>query len=404
MLHPFSLMILLCVGVILAGSTFKGNAVSYDVTASVQAPIPTAPSVITEPTGNEHLTTRTITVSGSCPAHTYVKLFRNGVFMGVAQCSNQTFQVQTELLAGVNIMQARVYNVTNTEGPVSQPVTLYYDETTLKPQTPNTTPINVWVEKMEQADFKTGQVSTISEHPTISGFAPPYSMVSVTYHSDPVTCKTQADDKGWWQCTLQQALPEGMHHVEIWATTPDGKRLPYPIFEILVKLKMPDLLKPRKADPPLLISTDYYFQTHYIGQIFHWNMSFSNGTAPYKLAIDWGDGNQSFITRDDNDSFPLDHAFAATKTYTVFMNLTDASGETAMVQLSAVVKDQAIGPASIANSGPVASVMASIKRYVWVVWPVYIAIVLMVLSYWLGEQDMYQRLIKRRVVKSGKGR
>lgn len=397
-------MVLLCVGVILAGSTFKGAAVSYDVMASVQAPVPAAPAYITQPSSNEHLTARTITVAGNCPAHTYVKLFRNDVFIGVAQCSNQSFQVQVELVPGANTMQARVYNVTNVEGPVSQPVTLYYDETTLKPQTPSVTPTNVWVEKMEQEDYKAGKVSTVSERPTISGFAPPYSAIAVIYHSDPVMCKTQANDKGWWQCTLQQALPEGTHHVEIWATTPQGEKIPYPIFETLVKLRIPNLLKPRKVDPPLLISTDYYFQTHYIGQIFHWNMAFTNGTAPYRLAIDWGDGSQSFITRNNNDSFPLDHAFAATKTYTVFMNVTDVSGETAMVQLSAVVKDQAIGPASITNSGPIASVMASIKRYLWVVWPVYIAIVLMVMSYWLGEQEMYRRLVQRRVSKSGKGR
>jgi PKD repeat protein len=324
--------------------------------------------------------------------------------MGVAQCSNGTFQIQTDLLPGANSMQAKVYNVTNDEGPVSQPVTLYYDEVKLQPQTPATTPTNVWIENVGASPYHTGVSTSTSDRPTITGFAPPFSDITVTFHSDPVVCKTQADDKGWWTCTLQQSLPEGTHHVEVWAYSPSGEKIPCPVFSIVVKLGLPNLLKSHGSKPPLLIITDYYFQTHYIGQPFRWNMTFSSGAAPYKLNIDWGDGNQSTVTRTDGSAFPLTHAFVPSKTYTVFMTVTDANGETAMVQLSAVVKDEPIGPASITNSGPIASVLASIKQYLWVVWPVYIAVVLMVMSYWLGEQEMYQRLVKRHVTRHGKER
>src|SRR5882757_8230318 len=49
LLHPFSVMVLLCVGVILAGSTYHGIAANYDVTATVQAPPATTPAVIAQP-------------------------------------------------------------------------------------------------------------------------------------------------------------------------------------------------------------------------------------------------------------------------------------------------------------------------------------------------------------------
>lgn len=408
MLHPFTVMVLLCAGVIICGSTFHSTAASYDVAASVLASVPTSPAVITQPSPDEHVTSKTVTVAGSCPQASYVKLYRNAVFMGAAQCSNQTFQIQTDLLPGVNSLQSRVFNVTNNEGPGSPAINVYYDVTTVSPPpaVPGAAgvPTTMWLENLERDEYRPGEVKSTSSHPTVTGFAPPYSDVTVTFYSDPVECKTQANDIGWWTCTLQQALPEGSHHVEVVAKTPEGKRLTLPIFEILVKLNIQNLLKPRPQYQPLLISTDYYFQTHYVGQPFHWNMAFENGTGPYVLTIDWGDGNDSKITRQDAGSFPLTHAYVNAKTYTVFMTVTDRNGETAMVQLSAMVKDQPIGPASITNSGPVASVLTSIKRYLWVVWPVYIAIVLMVLSYWLGEQEMYQRLVKRRSIRAGKGR
>lgn len=405
LLHPFSVMVLLCVGVIIAGSTFQGSAASYDVAASVPAQLPASPAFITQPAAAEHVTNPTITVAGTCPPQTYVKVFRNGAFMGAAQCSNKTFQVQMDLLPGSNDLQAKVYNVTNSEGPPSPAVTVYYDDTTLQPQTPPSTPSTVQIMTVENDSYRSNGVLQTSVNPTITGFAPPFSEVIVTFYSDPVTCKTQANEVGWWSCTLQQALPPGVHHVEVWAHAPSGDKISFPLFAIQVRANLPNVLKPRNSSiPPLLFSTDYYFQTHYIGQPFRWNIGFSGGTAPYKLEVDWGDDSQSTITRSDGNSFTLTHAYPASKTYTVFMKVTDSQGVTAMLQLSAVVKEQPISVASITNTGPVASFLASIKRYLWIVWPVYIAVVLMVLSYWLGEQEMYQRLTKRRrPVRSGKG-
>jgi len=56
---------------------------------------------------------------------------------------------------------------------------------------------------------------TISSQPTFSGVAKPFAQVTVTVHSDPITCTTTADSSGAWSCQLPQALPAGSHTVLI---------------------------------------------------------------------------------------------------------------------------------------------------------------------------------------------
>jgi hypothetical protein len=55
----------------------------------------------------------------------------------------------------------------------------------------------------------------IAERPTFSGTAAPESTVTVTVHSDPVTCTATADSNGNWSCTLPANLPAGQHSVTV---------------------------------------------------------------------------------------------------------------------------------------------------------------------------------------------
>src|SRR5688572_10659070 len=136
-LHPVNILLFLCVGVVLTISTLQANAETIEVTATVPAPLPTAPAIITSPKDQDRLTTSSIQVLGTCPADSaYVTLHRNGVFSGVGQCESGGFQIQTTLTIGANELWARVYNFTNNEGPVSAPITVYYDPPTPTPPIP----------------------------------------------------------------------------------------------------------------------------------------------------------------------------------------------------------------------------------------------------------------------------
>ena len=137
LLHPASVFMLLCVGVLLAGWTFLAGADNLTVTASVLAPLPSKSAQITYPFNQAHSTRSTITVIGDCASNTYVQLYRNGSFSGIANCgpSVTSFQILTDLSLGANQFYTRVFNITNNEGPQSTPITVWRDQSRQSPVT-----------------------------------------------------------------------------------------------------------------------------------------------------------------------------------------------------------------------------------------------------------------------------
>lgn len=393
-------MVLLCTGVIIAGSTLHGSAVSYDVTATVPATPPASAALITSHYHAQHVTQPAVRIAGVCPANSYVKLFRSAVFSGVSQCTNNNFQVQTNLDTGLNHLQAKVYNVTDDEGPVSSPVSVYYDNTSVTPEVPPEVPESLSVRDVERSPYKRDAVRETSDSPTITGFAPPYADIVVTFHSDVVTCGTTANADGWWSCTLDKPLPEGMHRVDVTATTTSGEKLVFPTFRIKVNPSIASLLLPMPTIAPLVIVADYRYQAQQEGNTFAWTVGIQGGAGPYKLTVDWGDKTKITTTTHSGAAFTVSHVFSVGGTYQPVLKATDSQGSIAILQLSAVVN----GPISAAPSGPHMSAVAQIRQYLWIVWPAYGAVVLMVISFWLGELGVMQCLAERRRSRHGVAR
>ncbi len=387
LLHPLSAFALLCVGVLVVGSTFRGQAATYDVTATVPAPAVTDPAVITEPSNGQHLSGQAIAVKGSCPPQSYVKLYRDGSFAGVSICNAGVFSVQSSLLAGANKLQARVFNLTDNEGPESSIITAYYDlPITITPQA--TVPTTLRVATVDEESYHQGSVEEVTNSPTISGYAPPFSNVTVTFYSEPSVCKTKANAQGLWSCTLASSLPPGLHHVEVMAVTQAGRRFVFPTFEIAVI----------KYAEPFVIASGYKYQAHQKGQAATWTMAIKGGTPPFELVTDWGDGSTSHIVRPDWSEFELSHTYDARALsdidYNVVITATDARGATTILQVTTTIKGIA-APAVVTRTG-FAAMSEMIRQWLWVVWPVYIAVVLMALSFWIGEREAYQRFLAKR--------
>lgn len=128
LLHPVSIMAVLCAGVFITGWTYHAIADFYSLTAKVAAPPLTQGAVITSPSDGAVFKSSPISVTGTCPAGSYVNLDRNGAFSGVANCaSDNTFSISTDLFAGQNTLQAQDYNVTNDPGPVTPSVNVTYE-------------------------------------------------------------------------------------------------------------------------------------------------------------------------------------------------------------------------------------------------------------------------------------
>jgi len=133
---PLILMIIL-VGVMLVGLSVRAyvaadspgpQAGSIGLTGSVPTKPPQQAATIDIPKNGQHFAISPITVSGTCPATTLVEIFKNDIFAGSTPCgSNGKYELQIDLLYGQNVLTAQVYDVLNQAGPVSTPVTVFYD-------------------------------------------------------------------------------------------------------------------------------------------------------------------------------------------------------------------------------------------------------------------------------------
>ncbi|HSW98817.1 MAG TPA: hypothetical protein VLF71_03190 [Candidatus Saccharimonadales bacterium] len=420
LVHPFTVMVLLCVGVLIAGTVARSLAASYTVTATVPAPLPATPATIATPFASQHLVTNLTLVKGACPPQSYVKVSTNGLMGGVAQCTANAYQVQTSLVGGANQLSAQVYSLTDAPGPPGTPLTVYYDEVTGS-TTPTDTPVTVTgqppvvpasvpaalsVTNVERGGYRHGQTPRTSTNPTVSGYAPPLAKMTVTFHSDPETCLTQADDTGYWRCTLDRSLPAGEHHVDVLALTTSGQTLTFPTFQITVDPTIPDILAAPGADP-LVLRSDYRYQVYAGHQSVDLNIGVTGGTLPYSITTDWGDGTTTKLTRTDTSPFTTSHTYGtpsgANKNYAVLVRATDAAHAVSVVQLSAVIKGDGI--ALLASNTAAGGLLDTMHHWLPLIVPAYIVVVLMAIGYYLGEREEYRLLAsQKRRAHAGKGK
>ena len=232
-----------------------------------------------------------------------------------------------------------------------------------------------------------------------TGTAPPYSLVVVTFHSAPTTCSTYADANGNWSCTLDQPLPNGVHTVDITATTPDGRILTLKTFQIHVSGNIASLQPPTKPPvvPAFLIDTNYHYQVLNSGKAFTLNLGLSGGVAPYAITVLWGDGKESTIARDNNALFSITHTYVLTSErqalYIIKSEVADGTGATAFLQTPEIVRGTGVIVPIINNLSGTNSFAG---KWSALIWPAYFVIVLMAVSFWLGERQEYATIFKRR--------
>jgi hypothetical protein len=191
--------------------------------------------------------------------------------------------------------------------------------------------------------------------------------------------------------------------VDVVATTPEGQELVFPGFRINVRAELPDLTI---ATKPFLVKADYTYQAQRVQRPITFNLAVAGGTAPFAVTVDWGDGTANTTERSEQSEFTVTHVYTTPGEYRVLVTITDALGKTATMQLLAVSTDPNITTAaSISRTdGPVASVLSGIKRWIWLIAPAYLVVILMALSYWIGERQVYWRLMAGRRAGAHKGK
>lgn len=409
-LHPVSLMVALCVGVLLTASSLSAFGESYDVTASVAAPPPSQPATLTLPSANQHFTTPDIMVQGACPANTYVKLSVDGTFSGSATCQSGTYAIAQSLHSGANLLSVQDYNITDQAGPSTPAVMAHYDVPTTPvtdpPATPPTPPATVPAATptelhVAEVDDGVSYSSTIgltstTSLPTFSGTAPPFSNITILVHSDPVTCLTQADAYGFWSCTLGTELPDGEHTVAISAITPQGVHLRLPIFKIMVSGSAVSIVRtPPASTPPQITIPDYHYQVFLAGNDVPISFVVNGGRGPYTTIIDWGDGTISTYTQAASGVAHYTHTYKATDSTLsqrrIKIRVIDADGATTLSQQSVVIRSPIVASSTSGGNTTSGGWLKSfnlpwLHNYLWILWPGYLIVILMLLSFYLGER------------------
>ena len=314
LVHPVTVLVLLCAGVFIVGLTYKTLAASVIATARVAAPALTEGAVIINPVEGQTFTDVPITVEGTCPANSYVKLYRNSAFSGSAWCSSGNFTIETTLSDGINTLQAQDYNVTDSPGPAATPVNITF---------------------VPPAPLSTASSSTVTPSTT----TPSTAVVSTV----PVTAS--------------------------------------------------------KNTVPLILSTEYSFQTFPIGGDFTWELEVLGGAPPYNVNTNWGDRTTTAIIIPTRQKFNISHKYKFAGYFPVKILTIDAHSNKTFLQLAALINVPGTAGFTTKQSTWIGQTILStgfmqgLHQWLWLIWPSYLVVVLMIFSFWLGERQKVLKLV-----------
>jgi hypothetical protein len=143
----------------------------------------------------------------------------------------------------------------------------------------------------------------------------------------------------------------------------------------------------------LIIQSESYYKGTTPGTEIVWPIELVGGQAPYAVSIDWGDGTTDLVTRLSPGPFTVKHTYKKVGgylgSYPLIIRATDAAGHTAYLQLTTIVNDPKGSTVVAAKSVPP-------WNNLLVIWPLWIVLILMIISFWLGERRE-KRVMERRL-------
>lgn len=139
-------------------------------------------------------------------------------------------------------------------------------------------------------------------------------------------------------------------------------------------------------DIQLLLRSSPVYRGTFPGQEFKLPLEIIAGTAPFALNIDWGDNKSDLISRSDSSAFSAPHTYARPGSYQVTIKATDAKGRLAFLTVLVIVNGRG---ETAASSGPTST---PTKLSLLIIWPLLIFLILLILSFWLGERREKRKL------------
>jgi hypothetical protein len=115
-------------------------------------------------------------------------------------------------------------------------------------------------------------------------------------------------------------------------------------------------------------------------------VTISGGLGPYAFSADWGDKtNPDLRSKPFAGELIPEHIYKQSGIYNVIFRATDASGNTAFLQVVGIGN----GPIQQSNAQNNTNVIVQTK-IIW--WPLLIALVLIIISFWLGRRQQVEQI------------
>jgi len=124
-----------------------------------------------------------------------------------------------------------------------------------------------------------------------------------------------------------------------------------------------------------------------------WPVIITGGIGPYAVSIDWGDGFDELVTRAVAGEFDIVHIYSESGVYRIVIKTTDARGQSSFLQIVGIVN----GPLGEIIDGGATDTAATAGRvvYRWVTWPLFVLLMMILTSFWLGRRYETHKLKQR---------
>jgi hypothetical protein len=109
-----------------------------------------------------------------------------------------------------------------------------------------------------------------------------------------------------------------------------------------------------------------------------WPLEITGGGLPYAISVDWGDGAVDPISLTAAGKFEAKHTYLQPGTHKVIVKAVDSSGQRAYLELIAIVN----GTPLAVSTNPTPKVTGNLL----LAWPMYVVLLVLILSFWLGER------------------
>ncbi len=148
--------------------------------------------------------------------------------------------------------------------------------------------------------------------------------------------------------------------------------------------------------PQLSITSAVSFASGKPTAQLEWDIELIGGQAPYAINVDWGDGTNQVISRNEVGKFKVSHAYerpgGENGVYIVNIKASDATDQEATLQIFAIVSMPLAMVNTQENPADKAPTIGSIIGSFVLSWPLYVTAVLMALAFWLGERREFEIL------------